>query len=167
MRNALAALVVVGAAGLAASGADEKYASNEGKFTARFPSGLTVKTEAKKAGALDMQVTSAKDDKENSFTVMYVDLPAGAKAPPKAVFDGIEAGMVKTSGGKVESSKEITYGAAKYPGREVLVDKDGAKIKARIILADSRVFIVFAGGPKGFGTTDAATKFLDSFETTK
>ncbi|QEG29100.1 hypothetical protein GobsT_38890 [Gemmata obscuriglobus] len=165
MRNALAALVVVAAAGLAASGADEKYTSKEGKFTARFPSDLTVKTEAKKAGAIEMQVASAKDDKENSFTVMYVDLPAAAKAPPKAVLDGIEAGMVSKSGCKVESTKEITYGAAKYPGREVLVDKDGAKIKTRIILAESRVYIVFAGGPKGFGATDAATKFLDSFET--
>ena len=169
MRTVLTALAVVTCAALTAGAADdEKYTSKDGKFAVQFPKGAKVTTETQKNGGLDMKVAKVADGADKKFIVMYVDLPDAAKnAPAKTLLDAIEAGMVKTSGGKLDGSKDFESGKGKYPGRELLVDKDGAKTKARLVLVETRAYIVIVGGPKEFATEKDATAFLDSFEVTK
>jgi hypothetical protein len=167
MRQVLTALVILAGAALTASAADEKYKSKEGKFEIQFPAGAKVEKDTKKAGTIDMNFAIAKDG-EKAFITMYMDLPAAAKdVPAKAILDGAESGSVKQSGGKVESSKDIEFGKNKYPGREFIVDKDGNKVKNRVVIVETRVYVIAVGGPKDFATTKEGTKFLDSFEITK
>ena len=146
---------------------DEKYTSKDGKFAIQFPAGTKPKTETKKAGDLDLHGASVFDA-DKIYIVLYIDLPDAVKAlPAKTVLDGVVQGAVKDGGGKLESSKDITYGKDKFPGREVVVDKDGNKVKSRFVLAGQRVYAVLVGGPKEFATGKDAAKYLDSFEITK
>src|SRR5262245_22674769 len=99
---------------------------------------------------------------------MYAELPAAAKnVPAKAILDGAEAGAAAKGKGKLLSTKEITLGKDKHPGRELLLEKDMNKIKTRIILAHNRIYTVIVGGKGDFATGKDADKFLDSFELTE
>jgi hypothetical protein len=49
----------------------------------------------------------------------------------------------------------------------LLVAKDGIKLRAKVIVAPPRVFIVLVGGPKDYATSMEASRFLDSFEIAK
>jgi hypothetical protein len=167
MRQILTALVILAGVALTASAADEKYKSKEGKFEIQFPADKKVETETKKASGLDMYMATVKDG-DKAFIAMYMDFPAAAKdIPAKTILDGAEKGSVSQSGGKLEKSKDIEFGKNKYPGRELLVEKDGNKIRTLIILAETRMYVIAVGGPKDFATTKDASKFLDSFEITK
>lgn len=167
MRQILTALVVLAGATLTASAADEKYKSKEGKFEIQFPAGAKVESDTKKTGGIDMIFAIVKDG-DKAFVTMYMDLPAAAKdIPAKTILDSAEKGSVSQSGGKVESSKDIEFGKNKYPGREFITDKDGNKVKNRIIIVETRIYVIAVGGPKDFATMKDGTKFLDSFEITK
>ncbi len=169
MRQLLAALAVVVCGALTAGAADdEKYASKDGKYTIQFPAGTKVKTSTSKAGDIDMYTALAESGADKAYMVMYMDLPAAVKdIPAKTILDGGQKGALDNSGGKLESAKDITFGKNKLPGREVVIVKDDNKIKCRIILADTRAYVVLVGGPKDFALTKDGTKFLDSFEITK
>ena len=169
MRHILTALALMVCAALTASAADDdKYKSKEGKFTIQFPAKSKVTTDTKEAGG-DVNMNFAiVEAGGNAFIAMYMDLPAAARdIPAKTILDGAEKGSVAQSGGKIASSKEITFGKSKFPGREVVVDKEGNKVKTRIILAGTRMYVIAVGGMKDFATTKEGTKFLDSFEITK
>jgi len=168
MPRLMTVLVVLGCAALTASAADaEKYKSKEGKYAIQFPSGVKLSHSTQKAGDIDMHLTIAESD-GNAYVAMYMDLPEQAKdIPPKTILDGAEKGSVSQSGGKLESSKDIKFGKDKFPTREIVVNKDGNLIKTRIILAETRVYVIAVGGPKEFATSKDAAKFLDSLEITK
>lgn len=167
MRHALAALAVVGFVALAATAADEKYASKEGKYTVQFPDGATVKNESKSAGAAKMEF-AATELKGNGYMVMYMDLPDGAQnLPAKTLLDAGEKGGVDKSGGKLVTTKDFEFGKDKLPGREFVVEKGDMKAASRIILTKTRLYVVTVTGPKDFATSKEATAFLDSFQITK
>jgi hypothetical protein len=167
MRQILTALVVLAGAAFTCAADDEKYKSKDGKFEIQFPAGTKVEKDTKKTGGIDMNFAIGKDG-EKAFIAMYMDLPAAAKdVPAKTILDGAEKGSVSQSGGKVDSSKDIEFGKNKYPGREFVADKDGNKTKTRVIIVETRVYVIAVGGPKDFATTKDGTKFLDSFEITK
>jgi hypothetical protein len=170
MRNVLTALLIAACAALTAGAADdEKYTSKDGRFKVQFPAGAKVKTKTMKAGALEMNFVMVEES-DRAFAVMYMDMPEEAKkAPAKGLLEGAEKGAVAQSGGKLESAKDIEFGKNKYPGREVVVDKDGNKTRTFLILADLRLYVVAAGGKKDFATDKEqdGAKFLASFEITK
>src|SRR5262245_10271227 len=167
MRPVLALVLFVGVTVCVQAADDEKYTSKEGKFAIQFPAGSKVKTATQKAGGISLNLASVESDGK-TYVTMYTELPeAATKLPPKTLLDAMEKGAVDKSGAKLDSSKDITFGKDKLPGRESVMDKDGNKITARLILADMRVYMVMVGGPKDFATSKDATKFLDSFEITK
>ena len=47
------------------------------------------------------------------------------------------------------------------------VHKNGTKLKTRMVLANTRMYIIIVGGEDDFATTKEAQKFLDSFEITR
>lgn len=168
MRAILATTIFAAISLTAAAADDEKYKSKDGKFTVAFPAGAKVKTETKKAGGgIDMKMTTV-EAADKAYVVMYMDLPDAAKnVEPKMILDGAEKGSVSQSGGKLDSSKDIEFGKGKLPGREILVDKDGNKIKTWVIIDGVRIYVVAVGGPKEFATGKDGTAFLKSFEITK
>jgi len=161
MRTMIAAVVVVVCGGFAVA-QDEKYTSKAGKYSVVFPEGAKVKTMDQESGGLKMY-TAAAEVKGNAYVVMYADFPAEVKdVPPKIVFDGAEKGAA--GDGKVVSSKDITHGTKKYPAREIVVDKGGMKLRARIVLANTRMFIIIVGGGEDFADSTEAKDFIKSLE---
>ena len=63
--------------------------------------------------------------------------------------------------------KEMTVGAEKYPGRDVLIEKPLTRVRNRIVIAGPRLYQVMVQGPKEFVTGRDADRFLDAFEVTK
>ena len=47
---------------------------------------------------------------------------------------------------------------------QILVEKDGNRLRARVIVAGARVYVVLVGGPQDHVHSQGATEFLDSFE---
>lgn len=168
MRQPLVAAAILVSATFVTGADDEKYTSKAGRYAVAFPAGSKVKTEAKDTGALKLNFATVELKGATAYAVMYVDLPEQVKdVPVKDILEAAEKGAVKESKGKVETSKEIAFGEKKYPGREVLIDKDGDKIRSRIILVETRAYVVVVGGSKDFAKTKEGDRFLDSFELTK
>lgn len=173
MRMLLAGLMVVVAGGLVRGGQDDdepvKYKNKEGKYAIAFPAGAKVKTMKQDAGGGLTMHTAAVESGGNAYAVMYADFPDAVKdVDPAILFDGAQKGAVGEGKGKlVGRPKDITVGAKKYPGRDIVVDKDGTKLKTRMVLAGSRMYIIIVGGADDFATSKDAQKFLDSFEVTR
>lgn len=167
MRNALTVLATLMWVTLTASAADEKYKSKEGKFAIQFPAGVEVKTDAQKVGNTETLIATAEDG-DKTYHVAYLDLTEKAKnRTAKEILDASQNGGVNESGGKLERSKNITLGKDKWPGREVVVDVEGDKIKSRFYLIDTKLYVIAVSGKKDFALGKDAAKFLDSFEIMK
>src|SRR5262249_27550539 len=152
--------VLVGAA-VTVRAADEKYASKEGKFAIQFPSGAEVKTDTRKVKGTQATVSLTSTEVGGvSYAVGDTDLTV-TNVAAKTLLDGPLKANVKQLGENLDSSKEITVGKAKYPGREYVVEKDCIKMKYRIILVESRMYTLAVGGGMDFATSDDAAKFLD------
>ncbi|HEX4608010.1 MAG TPA: hypothetical protein VH092_07380 [Urbifossiella sp.] len=170
MRYKCAAMAAVLACGLVASGQETtggKYVSKDGGYTVKFPAGLEVKTKNQDApGGLKMVMTGGESEKK-AYMVMYMVMPEGMlkAVPAKAILDGAANGAVSKSGGKEVSTKDLTVGKEMFPGREVVVDKDGNLVRTQIIIAD-KVYVLVVGGPEEFAKGKAANDFLKSFEIT-
>ena len=165
---ALAAVLAFGLVGSADDAKDGRYVSKEGGFSVQYPAGADVKTKSQDApGGLKMIVTGVEGERK-AFMVMYMALPDGfVKATtPKKILDGAADGAVKKGGGKQVSTKDITFGNEKYPGREVVVAKDGNLVRTQVIVADPKIYVLVVGGPGEFANTKAAADFLNSFELT-
>jgi hypothetical protein len=143
-----------------------KYTNKAGKYAIAFPAKAKVKTMKQENGPLTMYTASCEQDGK-AFVVMYADFPDEVKdVPAKTLFDGAQKGAAG-DGGKVVSSKDITVGKQKYPGRDIVVDKSGTKLKTRMVLANVRLYVIIVGGEDDFATSKEAQKFLDSFEILK
>ncbi|MDB5306341.1 MAG: hypothetical protein JWO38_543 [Gemmataceae bacterium] len=168
MRGVLAVVVFAGATLTAGADDEKKYTSKDGKFAVAFPTDGKVKTTKQEVGGgltINMVVAEGKD---RAYSVMFMSLPEAAKdVPAKNILDGAEKGAIDKSGGKLIKSKEIEFGKAKHPGRDILVEKDGNKVRTWIIYTDTRIYVVLVGGPKDYASGKEAQAFFDSFEITK
>lgn len=142
-----------------------KYTNKAGKYSIAFPKGAKVNVKKQENGNLVMYTAECQQDGK-AYVVMYADFPEEVKdVPPKVLFDGAQKGAAG-DGGKVISSKDITVGKKKYPGRDVLVEKSGVKLKTRMVLAGVRLYVIIVGGEDDFASSKEAQKFLESFEIT-
>jgi hypothetical protein len=145
---------------------DGKYTSKDGKFAIQFPKGAKVKEQSEKTADGKSITVIVEDDDKNAYVVIAVDLPAAVKnIPAKTFLEDI--GKKSKKEGKLESSEDITLGKEKWPGREIVEEKNGTLIKTRAFIVDTRLYVLSVGGKKDFAKTKEATKFLDSFEITK
>ncbi len=166
MRAILAATLVVACTGFVQGQDEDKYVNKAGKYSIAFPDGVKVKTMDQDSGGLKMY-TASGEAKGNAYVVMYADFPAAvADVPTKVLFDGAEKGAVG-EGGKLVSSKDLTHGPKKLPAREIVINKDGSKLRTRLVLSGTRLYIVIVGGEKDFADSDEAKDFIKSFEVTK
>jgi len=87
--------------------------------------------------------------------------------PLKQFMDGATDGAVKNTSGKVLSSIDFKFGPQKYPARDIIIEKDGNKIRSQMILVKTRFYVLVtggAGGEKDFATTEEADRFFDTFK---
>ena len=169
MRRAVPAALVLVLAGLAAAAdANKKFQPKDGSYSIAFPAGADVKTQEQDPGTGVKLNIAMVDAKDRAYGVMHLVLPDSAKGvAARTLLDAGQNGALQKSGGKLLKSEDITFGKDKHPGRDLLVEKDGSKLRAKVIVAPPRVFIVLVGGPKDYATSEEASKFLDSFEIMK
>jgi hypothetical protein len=146
--------------------------AKEGKFTAKFPNGPAVET--KSAGGMTLHIYLADHDKgKGGFTVIYGDLPAEVlKAPkPEQVLESAEKGLKDYFKADVKESKAATFGAKKYPARDIRAEKVDVtgqwNLRGRMVLAGNRLYQVYVYGPKDFLDSKEAEEFLSSFQITE
>jgi hypothetical protein len=164
MRTLIAGLFLFAGAGFVTAQDDEgKYTDKAGKYTVTFPAGVKVMKMNQDQAGLKMFTAAAADKNNNAFVVMYADFPDAVKdVEPKIIFDGAQKGAA--GDGKVTSSKDLTHGTKKYPAREIVIDKGGMKLRARIILANTRMYIAIVGGGEDFADSKEAKDFIKSLE---
>ena len=165
MRAAIGVVAVLAGCGLAVA-ADGKYESKDGKFKVAFPKDAKVKTVDQTAGATKINMFVA-DGGDKAHLVMVMSLPDEVKTvPAKTLLDKVEKGPAQ-KGGKLISTRDMTFGPDKLPAREVQIEKDGKNNRLWIIIAGTRLYMVSVAGKGDYATTKEATAFLESFEITK
>ncbi len=99
------------------------------------------------------------------YAIVYRDIPAHELrfGMDKQLLDEAVKGMKDTGEVTVIRQKDITVGG--FPAREVEFSAKGSGwYVARIIIADSRVYVIIAGGRFASPGNENAKRFLDSFE---
>ena len=90
-------------------------------------------------------------------------IPARRIAITDLTDDATRDGL-KGMDGKLVSEKDLEFGTAKLPGREVVVDRGKYQIRCRFLIRESRLYQLAVLGSGEFVTGKDATAFLDSFE---
>jgi hypothetical protein len=148
----------------------EAYSPENGRFTVRFPGRPKESTQKARSTLGELKVTTSTyaTSDANVYMVSYTDFPEGAAKAENSgtLFDGVREGL-KGKDGKLQDEKEIKVGRDKFPGRDIVVDKDGKRLKFRVVLRDSRLYQVAVIGTPSFVTSKDATAFIESFELTK
>jgi hypothetical protein len=161
MRTLIAvAALALGAAALTAQ--DDKKYEADGKFRANFPAATT--TIKREAGGLKLNIVLAEPEKgKGGMMVVYSDIPADKlKAPtPDQVLESCERALKEDF--MLKNVTGTTLKDAKPPTRTVTGDRDDLTINGRIVLSGTRLYQVYAFGPKEFATGADATKFIESF----
>jgi hypothetical protein len=159
--------------GTAASATDKpeykQFASSAGRYKILFPGAVKSETQELKTelGPLKLTMDSIELGDDTIFCVTFLDYPEDVtKTDPGKRLDKIRDGN-KGADGKVLSEKDVTVGPEKFPGREVLIEKPGAVVRIRIVLAGARMYQVMIDGPKVFITSRDADRFFDSFQVTR
>jgi hypothetical protein len=145
------------------------YASADGRYKILFPG--AVKSETTDVKAKDATLKLTLDSFELSegvlFMVTYIDVPDEvAKSPAGPRLDKVRDGN-KGTDGKVHTDKEITIGADKLPGRDLVIEKPAFFIRTRVVIAGNRLYQVMVQGSKEFVTSKEVDRFFDAFEVTK
>jgi hypothetical protein len=166
MRPVVAVVLCFGFAGFAFAQDVKKYESQDGAYAVLFPAKPTTQTT--KANDTEVHIALVPRG-TGAFLVIYSDLSAEdvKKEKPKDLLEKGMKGLVEQFKAKITESKDLEFGKAKYPARDVLAEKDATQIRVRIILAGNRVYQVMAIGPKDTVTGVEAKDFFDSFEITK
>jgi hypothetical protein len=148
------------------------YESKAGRYKVTFPGQPAV--DSKKLADGEVNIASVPQS-GGGFVVMYTDLAADKikDVKPKDILAGGEKATAETFKAKITSSKDTEFGKQKYPAREMageaLIAEEGVVVSLRltIILADNRLYQVFAFGPKDLPKGKDADKFFESFEIVK
>lgn len=147
----------------------QQFASSAGRYKVLFPGPVRTETAEVKtaAGAQSLTLDSVSLPDETLFVVSYIDTPAdAARAEPGPRLDKIRD-AIRGSDGKLLSEKDVSVGLEKFPGRDLLVEKPGTFIRARVVLGERRLYQLMIQGSKGFVTSATADRFFDSFEATR
>jgi hypothetical protein len=171
------------------------FASKDGLFTVNMPSEPIKKKQqitTAAAGKLKVELLIAEGRHDSYFVVSYCDFPPTElkKGQERKRLDQACIGAVESSTGKIREKKPITLdrrcprsdigewfqagigslGSIKfdveYPGRELVLEKDGAVIaKMRIYLVENRLYqVMVLGNGSIFAPKEKDVGiFLDSF----
>lgn len=162
-----AAIVAVFATVALADPPGELHTSKDGKYAVKFPGKPkdTSQTVTTDIGRLKVYVTLYAGDDGTASWVSYTDYPANAIKPDvrSKLIDGARDAL-KGRDGKLVTEKDVEFGPAKLPGREVTIDRGKLQVRVRFLIRDARLFQVAVMGSGEQVTGKDATAFLDSFE---
>ncbi|MBN9519308.1 hypothetical protein J0H58_12420 [bacterium] len=147
----------------------QPFASAAGRYKIIFPGPVKTETAEVKtpSGPRTLTFDSVTLANDVRLMVTYIDPPEDvSKQPPGPRLDKVRDAS-KGADGRVVMDKEVTVGAEKYPGRDVLVEKPLYAVRNRVVIAGPRLYQVLVQGPKEFVTSRDADRFLDAFEITK
>ena len=166
--------LVIGLCLTASSAADPAvqflpFASSDGRYKVLFPGPVKTETAEVKTpeGTRKLTLDTVKLSGDVHFMVTYIDVPEDVtKAAPGPRLDKVRDGN-KGADGKVLSDTEVTVGAEKHAGRDVLIEKPNTFLRNRIVIAGNRLYQVMIQGSKEFVTSRDADRFIESFEVTR
>jgi len=144
------------------------YESAEGNYRIAFPKAPNISSRKLATPAGQVPVTTARVDvhKDLILSVTVTIYPDSfTEVTPAKLFDAVRDGM-KSPDGTVKSEKEITFGDAKHPGRDIVIEAGKNTIRTRLILVDHRLYQIMLTGSKE-RIADAEAEFLKSFELVK
>ena len=152
----------------AATAADDKYTSKEGKFKVAFPKAAKVVTKQQDGGKGTKMNLFVAEQGDRAFVVMYMVLPDAVvnELSAKTLLDGGVKDWPK-KGEKLVSTKELEFGPDKLPGRDFVVEKPGGKYRVWMVLNERMLYVVSAGGKGEFAGGNEAAGFLESFRIVK
>jgi hypothetical protein len=170
IRRVIGLLLVVGAVASQAT-AEDKFTSENGRWSALFPG---KPTESEKEidtplGKMTTYTASFDAKKGLGLLVIYVDYPDQVKKQkPQEVLARARDGA-KGPFGKLLDNKVITLGESSIPGLEYQVAKaEGIFLRTRMFLDGARLYQAIIVGTKLDDlNSPGADRFLDSFELAK
>lgn len=142
------------------------YTSVAGRFRVRFPDGKAPEVEnVVVRGHEDVHVFSVRYG-TSGYLVVYDDR-ARAGRSAEQVLDAARDGVLETTGGDLESARELSQDRDRVAGREIAVSLTTSGIqmrqRVRLFVADGRLYQVIVLSPFWSGATDVEQAFLDSF----
>lgn len=170
MRYALAAVLTAATVVTAQDTGTGRYVSKDGGYSVTFPKGVEYKTKTLDVPG-GMKMTLVGTDKaadKKALVVMHLTMPPGVfqAMPADKMLEMIGKQSAAKAGGTEVSNKEFTFGKQKYPGREIVLDKDGALVQIKVIAADPNLYVLTVGGTKDYVEGAEVKDFLKSFELT-
>jgi hypothetical protein len=151
-------------AALAQKSNTAEHVSNAGKYSVVFPLKPSKvdadKSLATAAGNLAV-VTSKAETSGAVYSVTYTDYPtAFREVSPARILEQVVAGM-KGTDGEVSWTDDFTLDGA--TGRQVNIVAGENMVKAKVVLADTRLYLVQVSGKKEAVKGRAGDDFLASF----
>lgn len=151
----------------------EPYESATGNYKIAFPGKPKLSEQKQETKVGDIKIANAvwrSADDTQYLSVSVTDLPfPKERYDPKRGLDGAAKGG-GGAGFKVTETKEITFGPAKHPGRDVMSVNEMKNLTCRGLIVlnhdKMRLYQITVIGQKEFVTGKEATAFVASFEVT-
>ena len=144
------------------------FTSDEGRFRVDMPGKPVKTTETRSTIVGSLTGYRFEFEQEDSFfLVEFRDLPRVATLfmSSKSLVAQATDGLLDYAKGPVLRNEEITVdGEPARALRYTVTNRDNQTARARVILADRRLYLLIAGVPDKAGEETKATRFLDSFE---
>ena len=149
----------------APAAADLTHPSDSGSFRARFPAPPTLDEKELAVGAsrtVPVAAHRATDPKTGCvFAVTVAEYPpAFAEVPAETLLDGVRDGL-KGRDGKLKSEEKLR---GPHPGRTLRIEAGRNLVRARLVVAGSRLFQVTVAGPAHGFPDKLADEFFAGFE---
>lgn len=120
----------------------ETFTSDEGRFRADFPAEPERRSQNVGAGDSRMELVAftAADGDGQVYSVAYADYPEDMATDPGELLDSAVDGAVSSTGGSVTSREPSAY--QDHEAIDYVIDGAGSQVRARAVLAGSRLYIV-------------------------
>ena len=139
----------------------------DGGFTVEMPGAAELTTRSGTVGdrTVVMKLYRVTNEGKYQFNISVVDVREAMQNQnivPETALEAYVQGLVKTVKGKLLSDKPVRIGI--FPGREILVESDGAISRLHIYLANASLYSVEVRSARKFVTSADADRFFASFK---
>jgi hypothetical protein len=147
------------------------FKAPDGEFEIKLPTDPAVQKQEQPTPAGNMKMTmyvSSDNDTATVYMVASCEFPPALKPMlkenPKAIYDGVFAGMIQASMGKETASREVKMG--QYTGREMeaTVFNGNGRMIGRAFVINDKVYMLLIMSPKDKDLKEDSKKLFDSFK---
>jgi hypothetical protein len=142
-----------------------EFKSSEGGFAVMMPGQPKLEQQQIEGATAPNNIYGVQQG-DRSFVVSYHEYAPDVikRTTADRLLAGAEQNTAEAIKGTVRADRNMVVGG--HQAREVVIDKGAQTMKARYLLAGSRLYQVVFLGAKGAESGPDATKFLDSFRLT-